>query len=215
MASPACAGWSSTRRAPPWWAAATSHLRTEGWEFILAPEARDNQNVALASPLRLKGGSGRPASAALEPNLCQAADRGSRRRPEPDGADQPGGPPDRRQSPAPTVAPRVEALRPGLRAQMPVPSADLRAAAVAAPADGPTPQRCRRAASARSHEALLQGDSGRAGRGRLSRAARRQAHAHARQGGPGRADAGRWPRRSPPNGAACRTRRRSMPPTCR
>jgi len=34
-------------------------LRTEGFEFILAPEARDNQNAGLASPLRVKGGSGR------------------------------------------------------------------------------------------------------------------------------------------------------------
>ncbi len=47
------------------------HLRTEGWEFILAPEARDHQNAALASPLRLKGGSGRTTSAALEPGLAR------------------------------------------------------------------------------------------------------------------------------------------------
>ena len=47
------------------------HLRSEGWEFILAPEARDNQNAALASPLRLKGGSGRQTVGALEPALAK------------------------------------------------------------------------------------------------------------------------------------------------
>ena len=101
------------------------HLRSEGWEFILAPEARDNQNAALASPLRLKGGSGRPTAGALEPalnrlivpggsvaSLVAQINLASRQV----GANA-----------CAVVAPRVEALRPGLRAQMPVPSAaDLR-----------------------------------------------------------------------------------------
>jgi uncharacterized protein involved in outer membrane biogenesis len=100
------------------------HLRTEGWEFILAPEARDNQNMGLASPLRLKGGSGRETAGALEPNLARliipagvvpslTAQIGQ-------AARQTG------VNPCAIVAPRVEGLRPGLRAQMPVPSADLR-----------------------------------------------------------------------------------------
>ncbi len=37
-------------------------LRNEGWEFIVAPEARDSQGVPLATPFRLKGGTGRPAA---------------------------------------------------------------------------------------------------------------------------------------------------------
>ena len=96
-------------------------FRTEGFEFILAPEARDNQNLALASPLRVKGGSGRETASALEPNLArliipagvvqsmsgqinQAAKQANA-------------------NPCALVAPRVEGLRPGLRAQMPVPAA--------------------------------------------------------------------------------------------
>ena len=100
-------------------------LRSEAWEFVLAPEARDNQNAALASPLRLKGGSGRPTAGALEPALARLIVPGvtvpslaaqinlaSRQA----GANA-----------CAVVAPRVEALRPGLRAQMPVPTAaDLR-----------------------------------------------------------------------------------------
>jgi len=100
-------------------------FRTEGFEFILAPEARDNQNIALASPSRVKGGSGRETASALEPNLArliipagvvqsmsgqisQAAKQAN--------ANSCG-----------IVAPRVEGLRPGLRAQMPVPpAADMR-----------------------------------------------------------------------------------------
>ena len=71
-------------------------LRTEGWEFILAPEARDNQNAALASPLRLKGGSGRPTTGALEPALARLIVAG-RHRSQPGGADQPRIAPGRRQ----------------------------------------------------------------------------------------------------------------------
>lgn len=101
-----------------------AHLRTEGWEFILAPEARDTQNAALASPLRLKGGSGRATSAALEPNLAKllvgAGVVPSLTAQINQAARQTG------VNPCAAVAPRVEGLRPGLRAQMPVPSADLR-----------------------------------------------------------------------------------------
>ena len=45
------------------------HLRSETWEFILAPEARDAQGVPLASTLRLKGGTGQQTSGAIEPGL--------------------------------------------------------------------------------------------------------------------------------------------------
>jgi AsmA family protein len=100
-------------------------LRSEGWEFILAPEARDNQNAALASPLRLKGGSGRPTAGALEPALARLIVPGGT---VPSLAAQISLA--SRQAGAnacAVVAPRVEALRPGLRAQLPVPSAaDLR-----------------------------------------------------------------------------------------
>ena len=100
------------------------HLRTEGWEFILAPEARDNQNLALTSPLRLKGGSGRPTTGVLEPNLAKliigAGVVPSLVSQVNQAARQTG------VNPCTAVAPRVEGLRPGLRAQMPVPSADLR-----------------------------------------------------------------------------------------
>lgn len=102
-------------------------LRTEGFEFILAPEARDNQNAGLASPLRVKGGSGRETASALEPNLARliipagavqsmSAQINQAAKQAPAGA-----------NPCAIVAPRVEGLRPGLRAQMPVPSAaDMR-----------------------------------------------------------------------------------------
>lgn len=100
-------------------------LRTEGFEFILAPEARDNQNVGLASPLRIKGGSGRETASALEPNLARliipAGVVQSMSGQINQSAKQAGA------NPCALLAPRVEGLRPGLRAQMPVPSpADMR-----------------------------------------------------------------------------------------
>ena len=115
------------------------HLRSEGWEFILAPEARDNQNAALASPLRLKGGSGRQTSGALEPGLTRLIVPGGS---VPSlvaqinlAARQAGA------NACAVVAPRVEALRPGLRAQMPVPSAaDLRQRSARPPAQSPAPK---------------------------------------------------------------------------
>ncbi len=117
------------------------HLRTEGWEFILAPEARDAQNAALASPLRLKGGSGRPTAGALEPNLAKliigAGVVPSLVSQVNQAARQTG------VNPCAAVAPRVEGLRPGLRAQMPVPATDLRqrGGRPAAPAHQPAPRR--------------------------------------------------------------------------
>jgi uncharacterized protein involved in outer membrane biogenesis len=114
------------------------HLRSESWEFILAPEARDAQGAALASPLRLKGGTGQQTAGALEPGLAKLLVGG-------------GTVPSlagtltsiSRQSTAnacATMAPRVEGIRPGLRAQLPVPSADLRNPR-RAPAQAQTPKR--------------------------------------------------------------------------
>jgi uncharacterized protein involved in outer membrane biogenesis len=98
------------------------HLRTEGWDFIFAPEARDSPNSALATPLHLKGGSGRTTTGALEPSLARLIVPAG---PAPSlvgqinlAAKQAG------VNPCATVAPRIEALRPGLRAQMPVPTTD-------------------------------------------------------------------------------------------
>jgi hypothetical protein len=100
------------------------HLRSESWEFILAPEARDAQGAALASPLRLKGGTGHPTSGALEPGLAKLLIGGGAVPSLAGSLTQIS-----RQTTAnacATMAPRIEGLRPGLRAQLPVPSADLR-----------------------------------------------------------------------------------------
>jgi len=100
-------------------------LRNESWEFILAPEARDAQGVPFATPLRLKGSTGQQTSGALDPGLTKLLVG-------------PGNVPSlvgsltqiSRQTPTAnacaTLAPRVEALRPGLRAQFPVPPTDVR-----------------------------------------------------------------------------------------
>ncbi|NQW54438.1 MAG: AsmA family protein [Rhodospirillales bacterium] len=115
------------------------HLRTEGWEFILAPEARDNQNAALATPLRIKGGAGKPTASALDPALpkllvgagtipslvAQVSQAGRQA-----GANA-----------CAVMAPRVEALRPGLRAQMPAPPSDMRQRASRPAGQTPAPQR--------------------------------------------------------------------------
>ena len=115
------------------------HLRTEGWEFILAPEARDNQNAALATPLRIKGGAGKPTASALDPALpkllvgagtipslvAQVSQAGRQA-----GANA-----------CAVLAPRVEALRPGLRAQMPAPPSDMRQRASRPAGQTPAPQR--------------------------------------------------------------------------
>ena len=87
-------------------------FRTEGFEFILAPEARDNQNIGLASPLRVKGGSGRETASALEPNLARliipAGVVQSMSGQISQAAKQANA------NPCALVAPRVEGLRPGL-----------------------------------------------------------------------------------------------------
>jgi uncharacterized protein involved in outer membrane biogenesis len=100
------------------------HLRSESWEFILAPEARDAQGASLASPLRLKGGTGHQTAGALEPGLAKLLVGGGTVPSLAGTLTQIS-----RQTTAnacATMAPRVDGLRPGLRAQLPVPSADLR-----------------------------------------------------------------------------------------
>ncbi len=92
--------------------------------MILAPEARDTQGTPLASPLRLKGGAGRPTAGALEPALAKLV-IGAGAVPSLVGtlntiARQPN------VNACATMAPRVEGMRPGLRAQLPTPSAEVR-----------------------------------------------------------------------------------------
>ena len=117
-------------------------LRSEGWEFILAPEARDNQNAALASPLRLKGGSGRPTAGALEPGLARLIVPGgtvASLTAQINLASRQAG-----ANACAVVAPRVEALRPGLRAQLPVPAAaDARQRSARPQSQSPTAKRDR------------------------------------------------------------------------
>jgi hypothetical protein len=99
-------------------------LRSEAWEFILAPEAHDNQNAALASPLRLKGGSGRTTASALDPGLTRlivAAGAVPSLVAQITQASRQNG-----VNPCSAVAPKVDGLRPGLRAQLPVPPVDQR-----------------------------------------------------------------------------------------
>jgi uncharacterized protein involved in outer membrane biogenesis len=116
-------------------------LRTEGWEFILAPEARDSQNAALAAPLRVKGGGGRPTTSALEPQLARllvgAGVVPSLVAQVAQAARQAGA------NACSAVAPRIEALRPGLRAQLPVPAADTRQRGGRPATQTPGPQRSR------------------------------------------------------------------------
>jgi hypothetical protein len=99
-------------------------LRAESWEFILAPEARDNQNAALASPLRIKGGTGRATDGTLDPGLGKLIIGGgvvpSLIAQVTQAGRQPGA------NACAAVAPRIDGLRPGLRAQLPIPSADVR-----------------------------------------------------------------------------------------
>jgi hypothetical protein len=117
-------------------------LRTEAWEFILAPEARDKQNAALASPLRLKGGSGGPTSGTLEPNLTRLIIPGgvvpSLVAQITQASRQTG------VNPCAAMAPRVDGLRPGLRAQLPVPSVDQRQRSGRPPVKTPAPRRKQR-----------------------------------------------------------------------
>lgn len=111
------------------------HLRSETWEFILVPEARDNRNIALTAPARVKGGSGRATTGALEPNISRliipagvvpslvAQLNQAARQPNVNACS--------------AMAPRVDGLRPGLRAQMPTPSSDLRERGARRPAQRP------------------------------------------------------------------------------
>jgi len=97
-------------------------LRNEGWEFIVVPEARDGPGAQLASPLRIKGGTGRPAVGAPEPGLGKLLIGGgvvpsltgtlnqSARQPNANACA--------------VMAPRVDGMRPGLRAQLPTPTGD-------------------------------------------------------------------------------------------
>ena len=115
------------------------HLRTEGWEFIVAPEARDNQNASLATPMRIKGGAGKQTASALDPNLSKLLVGGGTIPSLVAQVTQAG-----RQAGAnacAVLAPRVEALRPGLRAQLPVPTSDVRQRASRPAAQTPGPQR--------------------------------------------------------------------------
>jgi uncharacterized protein involved in outer membrane biogenesis len=100
-------------------------LRNEGWEFIVAPEARDPHGAALATPIRLKGGTGRAATGALDPGLSKLLIGGG---PVPSlvgtyaqVAKQPN-----IANACAVMAPRVDGMRPGLRAQMPTPSSPER-----------------------------------------------------------------------------------------
>jgi len=107
------------------------HARSESWEMILEPEARDAQGAALASPLRLKGGTGRPIAGVLEPALTKLI-IGAGTVPSLTGtlntiARQPN------VNACATMAPRVEGMRPGLRAQLPTPSAETRGRRPVAP----------------------------------------------------------------------------------
>ena len=115
------------------------HLRTEGWEFIVAPEARDHQNASLATPMRIKGGAGKATASAVDPNLSKLLVGGG---PIPSLVAQVGqaGRPAGANACA-VLAPRVEALRPGLRAQLPAPTSDIRQRASRPQGQTPVPQR--------------------------------------------------------------------------
>ncbi len=113
-------------------------LRSDTWEFLLVPEARDGQYATLATPLRLKGGSGRPTASVLDPNVSRLIIPGGT---VPSlvaqlnlAARQAGA------NACAVLAPRVDGLRPGLRAQMPVPTPD-RQRAGRPPSQTPAPQR--------------------------------------------------------------------------
>jgi hypothetical protein len=99
-------------------------MRSENWEFLFAPEARDNQNAALASPVRLKGSNSRMTASAQDPAVARllvgAGAVPSVNAQINQAARQAG------VNPCAIVAPRVEGMRPGLRAQLPVPPTDQR-----------------------------------------------------------------------------------------
>jgi uncharacterized protein involved in outer membrane biogenesis len=96
-------------------------LRNEGWEFIVAPEARESGGVPLATPFRLKGGTGRQAAGQLDTSLSHLL-IGAGPVPSLVGtfgqiARQPNV-----ANACALMAPRVDGMRPGLRAQLPTPT---------------------------------------------------------------------------------------------
>lgn len=100
------------------------HPRSESWEMMLAPEARDSHGIALASPLRLKGGTGRQTTGALDAGLAKLI-IGAGTVPSLAGtlntlARQQG------VNPCAAMVPRVDGMRPGLRAQLPTPAVETR-----------------------------------------------------------------------------------------
>jgi hypothetical protein len=109
--------------------------RSESWEMVLEPEARSAQDSQLASPLRLKGGTGKPTAGALEPALTKLL-IGAGAVPSLTGtlntiARQPN------VNACATMAPRVEGMRPGLRAQLPTPATETRGRRTAIPPQKP------------------------------------------------------------------------------
>ncbi|MBV8393276.1 MAG: AsmA family protein [Alphaproteobacteria bacterium] len=98
-------------------------FRSEGFEFILDPEARAAADAALAAPLRVKGGTGKPVSGALEPALGKLLVGGGAVPSLAGTLGQIARQPNVANACA-TMAPRVDGMRPGLRPQMPTPVSD-------------------------------------------------------------------------------------------
>jgi uncharacterized protein involved in outer membrane biogenesis len=96
-------------------------LRNEGWDFIVAPEARDSQGVPLATPFRLKGGTGRQAAGALDPTLSHLL-IGAGTVPSLVGTFGQIARQSNVGNACAVMAPRIDGMRPGLRAQMPNPN---------------------------------------------------------------------------------------------
>lgn len=114
-------------------------LRNEGWELIVAPEARDAAGAQLASPLRIKGGTGRPTTGALEPGLGKLLIGGGVVPSLTAALAQSGRQPNA--NACAVLAPRVDGLRPGLRAQLPTPAADRERPNRRAQSQTPAPRR--------------------------------------------------------------------------
>ncbi len=108
-----------------WVGGGYAHLRNESWEFILAPEARDPRGIPLAIPLRLQGGTGKQTAGNLEPNLSRllvgAGTVPSLVSTYNQIARQAG-----INNGCAAMLARVDGLRPGLRAQLPVPPSAVR-----------------------------------------------------------------------------------------
>lgn len=97
-------------------------LRNEAWEFIIVPEARDGPGAQLASPLRLKGGTGRQPAGALEPGLGKLLIGGGVVPSLAGTFNQIARQPNVNACVA--MAPRIDGMRPGLRAQLPSPAGE-------------------------------------------------------------------------------------------